>query len=129
MRDESMDGCRVLVAEDEYMLASDLADALEQAGAHVIGPAPTVEDALSLLEDKPIDFAVLDVNLSGDLVYPLADALVGRGISFMFATGYDANAIPSRYDGVPRLEKPVDPAVVVRAAARSVRGAVTLAQP
>ena len=101
---------RLLVVEDEYLIAADLAFKLERAGAEVVGPAGTVEDALDLLraEGGRLDGALLDVNLSGERVFPVADALAQHGIPFIFATGYDASIIPPAHAGVPRHEKPVD---------------------
>lgn len=119
----SLSGRRVLVVEDEYMMASDLAEAFGRAGAEVLGPAPTVRQAVAILErTKDVHVAVLDVNLSGEMVYPLADLLLARGIKFLFTTGYDAGVIPRRFDASPRLEKPVGPADVVKATRRLIDG-------
>lgn len=102
-------GRRVLVVEDEYMLAEDLREGLEQQGAEVAGPVSTVAEALELLGQEPApDFAILDINLQGETVYPVAVALRARGIPFLFATGYEAWAIPEAYADVPRAEKPLD---------------------
>lgn len=113
-------GRRLLVVEDEYMIAVELAHALEEMGAEVIGPAGSVEDALDLLgdDDGRLDAAVLDVNLRDERVYPVADALRARGVPFVFATGYDAGAIPPAYAATPRCEKPVDRGQLVRLLAR-----------
>ena len=100
---------RVLVVEDEYYLAQDLARALQKLGAQVVGPVPTLEAALALIGAEPVDAAVLDINLRGEEVYPVADALAERGIPFVFATGYDRSSIPATYQDVPRWEKPFDP--------------------
>jgi ActR/RegA family two-component response regulator len=111
MADPQFDGLRgrrLLIVEDEYMIATDLARALQDRGADVIGPAASIEHALQLLDaEHRIDGAVLDINLRGERAYPVADALRSRGVRFVFATGYDAWAIPEAYAGVPRLEKPV----------------------
>lgn len=105
----AMRGRRVLVVEDEYTLAEDVAAELERLGAMVVGPVPSVREALALLDGGPApDAAILDINLGGELAYPVADALRRRGIPFIFATGYDASAIPPAYADVPRVEKPVD---------------------
>jgi DNA-binding LytR/AlgR family response regulator len=102
-------GRRLLVVEDDYLIAADVAASLGDFGAIVIGPAGSIEDALRLIgaHDR-IDAAVLDVNLRGERVYAVADALRARGVPFVFATGYDAGMLPERYEGVPRCGKPVN---------------------
>ena len=97
---------RVLIVEDEYFLADEMAEALQKFGVQVVGPVPTSQKALALLADRPLDAAVLDINLRGEMVYPVADALSERGVPFVFATGYDAAAVPNAYRDVPRWEKP-----------------------
>lgn len=107
---------RVLLVEDDYFIVTDLARSLEADGAEVVGPASTVADALTLLADAPwIDAAVLDINLHGEMVFPVADALTARGVPFVFATGYDRDVVPPRYAGIVRCEKPVEPAAIARA--------------
>ena len=106
----SLTGRRVIVVEDEYFLADDLAQAVAQLGAEVIGPVPTREEALALLAAAGrIDLAVLDINLEDKAVFPVADSLAEQGVPFLFATGYDQASIPARYQHVPRWEKPFDP--------------------
>ena len=100
---------RVLVVEDEYFLADDMAQALREVGARVIGPVPSRDRALALLAEQPVDVAVLDINLKGETVYPVADALRAKGVPFVFATGYDSRAVPDGYKDVPRWEKPFLP--------------------
>lgn len=103
-----LQGRRILVVEDEYFLADDVRDALTQAGAEVLGPAPSVEEAAALIaQEARIDAAVLDVNLRGDLVFPVADALRARGVPFAFATGYDRWTLPDRFTDALRVEKPL----------------------
>jgi CheY-like chemotaxis protein len=113
---EHLKGRRLLVVEDEYLVAADLAASLESLGAEIIGPAASVEEALSFLEKDgvPLDGALLDINLRNERVYPVADVLTARGIPFVFTTGYDAVAIPSAYAQAPRCEKPVDRTQLVR---------------
>lgn len=96
----------ILIVEDEYFLADDVARALTEAGARVLGPVPTAKEAVDLLESGRVDFALLDINLRGLLVYEVADDLSRRGIPFIFATGYDQSQIPEAYQEIPRLEKP-----------------------
>jgi CheY-like chemotaxis protein len=107
---EHLKGFRLLVVEDEYLVAADLTASLESLGAEVIGPAASVEEALSLLDTNGgrLDGAVLDINLHNERVYPVADVLTARGIPFVFTTGYDAAAVPTAYAWAPRCEKPVD---------------------
>ncbi|WP_426954459.1 response regulator [Muricoccus radiodurans] len=116
-------GRRVLVVEDEYFLADDLANALQQSGAEVLGPVPTPSQALALLtKGAPPDAAVLDVNLRGEMIYPVADALRDRGVPFVFATGYDQTAIPTAYQAVPHWEKPHNPRELIRALSSLLAG-------
>ena len=109
-------GRHLLVVEDEYMIAMDIAHTLEELGAEVVGPAGSVADALLLVqdEDSRIDAAVLDINLRDERVFPVAEALIARGVPFVFATGYDASVIPSAYAAAPRCEKPVNKTSLVR---------------
>jgi CheY-like chemotaxis protein len=101
--------------EDEYFLAQDIVQGLRAEGADVVGPVGAVCDALDLIDaTERIDAAVLDLNLRGELAYPVADALTERGVPFVFATGYDQSYIPERYNSVARFEKPVRMADVAR---------------
>jgi CheY-like chemotaxis protein len=98
---------RILVVEDEYLIAMNLQDGLENAGSVVLGPVPSVEKAIKKIESEPhIDAAVLDVNLGGALAYPVADLLVARKIPFVFTSGYEDNVLRSRYSGVKNCPKP-----------------------
>jgi len=107
MSEHILAGARILVVEDEYLLADDLCEALRNAGADVIGPAASVEDATALIgRGGKLDAAVLDINLRGEMVFPVADALRANGIPFAFATGYDESVLPDRFTAVPRIEKP-----------------------
>ena len=97
----------ILVVEDEYLIAMNLQDGLENAGSVVLGPVPSVEKAIKKIESEPhIDAAVLDVNLGGALAYPVADLLVARKIPFVFTSGYEDNVLRSRYSGVKNCPKP-----------------------
>lgn len=115
-------GRRILVLEDDFYLADDLAQALQRAGAHIVGPCARVADARALLDDAPIDAAVLDVNVVDGRSFDLARAITARGIPAMFVTGYDSEAIPADLVDVPRLQKPVSPPRVVAAVADLVAG-------
>jgi CheY-like chemotaxis protein len=104
-----LDGLRLLLVEDEFVLALGITDVLVDAGADVLGPVGSVSDALSLVEQIPeIDAAVLDVNLAGETIYPVADALKSRGVPFLFATANERAQLPERFADVPLCRKPFD---------------------
>lgn len=101
-------GRRILLVEDDYIMAQDLAAELQGAGVEVLGPVPDIGSALALLDAGPTpDGAILDINLGGEMIYPLVDTLQDRNIRFVLATGYEAWSIPERYRNLPRLEKPL----------------------
>ena len=117
-------GRRILVAEDEYFIADEVAEALAEAGAEVVGPAATVEAAQALARaEERLDGAVLDANLGGAMIWPVLDALTARGVPVVLATGYDAGVIPKAHADLPRCEKPVAARDVLRALARGVAAA------
>ena len=101
-----LEGARILVVEDEYLVAALIEQILESAGCIVLGPIPRVPEALDAVNDDDCDAAVLDVNLAGELINPVADALCERDVPFMFVTGYGANALPSQYAEQPHIGKP-----------------------
>lgn len=103
----SIEGCRVLIIEDEYFLADDLAKALRLLGCKVIGPVAELSYAMSI-ETGSFDLALIDINLRGCLAYPIAEELKRLGKPFIFVTGYGADAIPHRFRDVRRFEKPCD---------------------
>ena len=103
-----LDGRRILVVEDEYFLADDLARTLGRQGVEVVGPVGTLDAAVRLAEDETIDCAILDINLRGEMAFPVADRLDAAGIPFVFATGYSRAVIPDRFSAVPHLEKPLE---------------------
>jgi two-component SAPR family response regulator len=100
-------GKRILVAEDDYLVALELVDQLRFLGAEVIGPFHDVASARGALPLEQPDIAVLDIKLGTNLVYPLADMLVETGVPFVFTTGFDASALPARYASRPRMMKPI----------------------
>lgn len=116
--------CRILIAEDEYLLADDLARSLRDAGGDVVGPAATVAQAAELAgRCERIDGAVLDINLDGETIFPIADALIERGVGIVFTTGYDRCAIPERFANVPRYEKPASTRQIAQAIRRLIETA------
>ncbi len=110
MQEHGLEGLRLLVVEDEYLIASDLLMALENAGARVFGPVSDVERAMEVVGESGIDLdaAILDINLGGELVYPAARILRERGMPFLFVTGYTFSSLPREFAAAPCLAKPVD---------------------
>jgi CheY-like chemotaxis protein len=107
MASPTLRGRRILVVEDEYLIAMSLRDHLEARGSIVIGPVPSVEEAISLIEShRKIDAAILDVNLGGAMVYPVADVLLSRKVPFIFASGYEDTDLRTRYPHAKNCQKP-----------------------
>jgi CheY-like chemotaxis protein len=96
----------VLVVEDEMMIRMLLEDMLGDLGYAVAGAAGGLDEALSLARDIELDVAILDVNLNGNPVYPVAEVLAGRGVPFIFSTGYGEQGLPDGYRDCPLLQKP-----------------------
>jgi CheY-like chemotaxis protein len=102
----NLDGLRVLVVEDEMMVSMLIEDMLSDMGCVVVGPAARLDKAIDLAKTAPIDCAVLDVNLGGQPIYPLADLLREMGRPFAFATGYGDAGVREVDVGTPVLQKP-----------------------
>lgn len=100
---------RVLVVEDETLIAMDIETMLTRLGCSVVGPVPTVARALALLDREEPDFAILDVNLGPERSTTVAEALRERGVPFALATGYDGRKLPEKaFRDAPHLGKPID---------------------
>jgi CheY-like chemotaxis protein len=102
----SLTGLRVFIVEDEPMVTWLLDDMLVDFGCVVVGAADRLDEALAMIGEQPIDAVVLDVNLRGQMSYPVADALVARSIPFVFTTGYSRDRLLEPYRGYPYLLKP-----------------------
>lgn len=109
----SLDGARVLVVEDEFLIADDLAHALRRVGGGPIGPVPTVDEAERLVRSKAVDAAIVDVNLRGQMASDFVRRLAATGVPCLIVSGYDGGGLPESVSGIPRLEKPVSPALVI----------------
>jgi DNA-binding response OmpR family regulator len=101
-------GKSVLMVEDEYLIADALSSAFEMEDIRVLGPFPNVASAMQALDEgAKADAAILDVNLNGERVFPLADRLMADNVPIVLTTGYDSDAIPRDYAHLERLQKPV----------------------
>jgi CheY-like chemotaxis protein len=98
----------VLVVEDEVMISFLIQDLLEELGCQTVWQAPSVSEALNVLAQHKPDLAVLDVNVAGELVYPVAERLSDAGVPFLFTTGYGRVGMPERWNQRPVLQKPYD---------------------
>lgn len=106
MSDMPYPGRRILVVEDETMIAMIFEEVLRGHGYDVVGPVSRLDAALGLAREEALDAAVLDVTVRGGMIYPVADILRGRDIPFVLASGYGEWALPDAYKGLPRLQKP-----------------------
>jgi CheY-like chemotaxis protein len=97
---------RILVVEDEMLIGMLLEDMLTDLGHEVAAIVPRLKDALAAVERETYDMAVLDVHLHGESAFPVAEALIAKGIPFVFATGYGERGLPENYRGRPVLQKP-----------------------
>jgi DNA-binding NtrC family response regulator len=109
-------GRRILIVEDEFLLAMELELLVRRRGCLVLGPASSVEHALALIDGEPPDAALLDVNLKGERATPIAAALIARGVPFVLITGYSRPQLsePELRDA-PRIDKPVSGRALCRA--------------
>jgi CheY-like chemotaxis protein len=109
---------RVLIVEDEMLVALLVEDALTSLGIEVVDTVGTIEEALRAAAKGAFDCAILDVHLHGKDVYPVADALAAQGVPFIFASGYGEGGLPERYRGRPTLPKPFMQVELERALAK-----------
>ncbi len=114
---------RVLVVEDEMLVAMLIEDAITDLGHQVVGPAMRLETALDAATNETFDFAILDINLAGKQSFPVADALTARGTPFIFASGYGRAGLAEPYRDASVLQKPFSPEQLA-----SVLGKVLLRQ-
>ena len=97
---------RVLIVEDEAMISMLIEDMVLDFGCQIVGPAARLDHALTLALQAEIDIGLLDINVDGSVVFPVADVLRFRGIPFIFSTGYDFRSLPERFHDCPTLSKP-----------------------
>jgi CheY-like chemotaxis protein len=116
-------GLRILVVEDEFLVSLDLEAMLRELGGDVIGPFAGLERATAVAQAEALDGALLDVNVGGQLVTPVADALAERAIPFVFCTGYAAASLPAQHAAVPIVMKPCQPQQLKEALLSALGGA------
>jgi CheY-like chemotaxis protein len=102
----ALSGLRVLVVDDEALVAMLMEDMLQDLGCEPVGAAARVSQALEMVRDLEFDLAVLDVNLAGESIAPVAEAVLARGAAVVFATGYGEAGVPAAFKGRPTLQKP-----------------------
>ena len=107
--EEPLAGRRVLIVEDEAMIALLIQDVLTDLGSTVVGPASRIEEALELARSSALDLAALDLNLAGNPVYPVAQVLADRAVPFVFMTGYGQQGIAEPWRSRPSIAKPFRP--------------------
>jgi CheY-like chemotaxis protein len=122
MSGRGLEGLQVLIIEDEALIAMLIEDLLVELGGSAIKTATASDEAANCIASLAFDIAILDVNLRGQVTYPLADMLREKGIPFVFATGYGADGIPERFGSVPILQKPFDTAQLEQALLAARRG-------
>ena len=105
---DALKGLRLLIVEDEALVSMMIHDLVSDAGAEVVGQAANVETAMSVIDTEPVDGAILDVNLGGERVDPVADELRARKIPFLFVTGYGRSGIGERFPSAAVITKPFD---------------------
>ncbi len=119
--DGRLAGTSVLVVEDEYLLAMDTERMLLDVGAKVVGPAASCREALALLgAGVPIGAALVDVNLGGEMAFPVIDVLTARGVFVILTTGYNPELLVTRYPQIIRFEKPIRTSALIEALAASL---------
>ena len=118
---QALTGRRVLVVEDESLVAMLLETILEDMGCTPVGPVATVDEGLAMVAGEgTLDAALLDVNVAGREVFPIADALKGRGVPFVFSTGYGEGGLPDAWRGHPTVQKPFTEAAIRDALMRAM---------
>ncbi|HLG88455.1 MAG TPA: response regulator [Alphaproteobacteria bacterium] len=121
MQSKPLAGARILVIEDEVLVSMLIEDALGESGCDLVGPARSVAQGVALAASETLSAAVLDVNVDGGEIFPVAEILSRRGIPYLFITGYRRSELPSRHRDAPTLEKPFGETMLVDAVRSLIR--------
>jgi DNA-binding NtrC family response regulator len=113
-------GTRVLIVEDEFLIADDLARAIRSSGGSPVGPVSTIREAEDMIRRSPVDAAIIDLNLRGAMASEFINKLAATGRACLIVSGYGEEAIPESVSAISRLEKPVSPTEVVQALSREL---------
>lgn len=117
-----LEGMRILVVEDEALIAIDIEAQLRLLGCTVVGPEGCLDRALELARSVPLDGALLDVNIIGGVVFPVAELLLARRLAIILSTGYGSERLPAAFRGASYLRKPFDARQLTRVALRTFMG-------
>ena len=120
--------CRILIVEDEWLIADYFADILRDEGYDIVGPVATIAEALSTIDEERIDGAILDIRLREETSYPVATRLDGLGVPFLFLSGDPEPDRPERLQSAPTLPKPILPDELI-AGIRQLLGAHAVEAP
>jgi len=116
-----LSGLRILVVEDDYIVADECGALLRKHGAEILGPVPDIARARACLGAAPPDCILLDINLKGEMAFDLAREIVVRGIPLVFTTSYDSSVLPASLRGRTLLQKPIETRALIQAVRRETR--------
>lgn len=117
-----LEGRRILLVEDEVLVAMLIEDILTDFGCAVVGTASRLEDALKSAREEMMDIALLDVNLAGKRSFPVADILAERGVPFLFVSGYGEQGLEAPHQNRPVIQKPFSPELIAEALLNVLKG-------
>lgn len=119
MTSTALTGLKVLVLEDNALVAMHLEEMLSEAGCQVVAMIDNVKGAHEFIRSHAVDAAVLDVNLKGEKVFSVAEELMARQVPFVFSSGYGERFLPPQFDAAPHLSKPFEPETLWRTLAQA----------
>jgi CheY-like chemotaxis protein len=125
---EILRGRRILILEDELLVALETKALVWRFGGIVVGPYARVPAALEAIQTQPVDAAILDVNVAGTKSFVVADALQSRNVPYVFSTGYGRDIVPPRFGHAMVVEKPIIPEALIAALARAFRASIVQAE-